>query len=707
MASTSNGARLVPRHKEVPGCVWKPGMVGPGCRPPAALRNAAMEGKDSYYDMGRYADTTTWVLLALIAIAILPGLLHRLRIRRPTLARRIVRLPLYSHIAALCRWIGYYHPRSPPPGNRRPLVYRLLRVDRLPALGATLVLLAFSTGLVVWCMAVKPYYRPAEVWGSTPLGVRSGMIAQGIMPFMFILAMKLNPITWLTAISHERLQLYHQWLARLVLLFSLIHTFAFLWQPLHDGGAANLKAWFNYDRVWWTGSVCIALLVWIVASSVGAFRSFSYEFFVVQHILSVVVFLGFLFAHTRDLLQTWRWLWPIVAVWGFSTLWRWSNAMRQSSFGRTRAMVEVEIDDGHEDEDGKARTTDDGAIVRVALNAPAAWTPAQHFFIRFPTLGASQAHPFTILSLASPDPQKESQLVFVARVHRGLTRHLYRHVKLTGRRTDGASTGTSLRSNTVAASKTEKRHYDESKSALLVDRGADSEIELCQLPYSDEDAACCTLRTVSLTLPAVIDGPYGSGCSMASYDAVLLIAGGVGITFCLSILMDLAVRSAAPRSAGGIVTKKVALVWSIPSLSLIPWFTPYLLSSLTTLRSNGIDVELRLHLSRPSAGTDTCIPDEWGTHPGRPDIPALIARFADRSSLVDDAEASRHDGDDGEGEGEGVETMSVCVCGPGGMAADTAHCVSALQRSHVLSAASGLREVYLVSLVGVAWRSVA
>ncbi|KAN0062271.1 hypothetical protein ACQY0O_005452 [Thecaphora frezii] len=674
--------RLVARHENAPGCVWHQGMVGPSCRPPKAQRLAAQVGKDPSSGMGKYANNTTWLLLALIGIAIIPGLLHRIRVRRPALAKRIVRLPLYSPLAALCRWVGYYQPRSPSPAHSPTLhrLHSLLRLHRLPPLGPLLVMAAFSLGLFAWCLAVKPWYRPAAVWGSTPLGLRSGMIAIGMTPFVFVFAMKVNPVTWLTAISHERLQLYHQWLARLMLLFSLVHGISFLWQPLHDGGASNLHAWFVYDKVWWTGSVCISLLIWIVASSIGAFRNFSYEFFVIQHVVTVILFLAFLFLHTRDMQRSWSWLWPVVAVWGFATLYRWSNALRQSSFGRAKAMVEVQVDD----EDAiDQRPSDEGRILRIALNAPTRWSPAQHFFIRFPTLGPWQSHPFSVLSLASPDAQSESQIVFVVRVQRGLTQHLYRRVKLSGKSRDVAA---------PASEKLAQIFDDASQKASLEGIDAESGIELSkQLPGTSGSQARCPLRTTSLTLPAMVDGPYGSESSMASFDAVLLFAGGVGITFCLSILMDLATRAASRDNVKRIVTRKAALVWSVPSLSLIPWFVPYLTSSLSALRANGIDVELRIHVSKTSQQpVDACLPADWVVTPGRPEVAALVRHYADGFSL----DPTPRDGA-AKAEDTLIESMSVTVCGPGGMANDVANTVAKLQRSHVLSRSSKLKEVYL------------
>lgn len=50
------------------------------------------------------------------------------------------------------------------------------------------------------------------------------MIANAFVPFLFIFAFKINPITWLSGISHERLQVFHQWIARLFVRRRCIFT---------------------------------------------------------------------------------------------------------------------------------------------------------------------------------------------------------------------------------------------------------------------------------------------------------------------------------------------------------------------------------------------------------------------------------------------------------------------------------------------------
>lgn len=407
---------LVKRHKEVPGCVWQPGMVGPGCRPPSAVKKAAMAGKDSYYEMEKYSRITTWVLLALLGVVMLRHLVASVRhSTRSRLSLAPLSVPGYCTLAALCRGIGYYRPKRI--FARNTVLAELISADRFPSLGNIIAMAVPSLGFICWCFAVKPYYRPAAVWGSTPLGVRAGMIANAFFPWLFAFGLKFNPLTFLTGISHEKLQFFHQWMARLILFFSIVHTVPFLWQPVHDGGFSNLKAWYYYDKIWWTGTVALAMLAWLVVSSFGYFRRMSYEFFVLQHVIVIILFLVFYFMHTRDLLHSWSWLWPSIGVWGFHVLFKFANSLRISRFTGVPATVTL--------------VDEDESLVRLEVSAPVSWLPGQHFFLRFPTINRSapyQTHPFTVANLASPDVNMDSHLVFYFKARDGLTRKIWEHL---------------------------------------------------------------------------------------------------------------------------------------------------------------------------------------------------------------------------------------------------------------------------------------
>lgn len=261
-----------------------------------------------------FRNQTTYLFIVLIVLAILPGLIRKYRVANPMASKRLLSsIPGYYYVAAACRRIGY--AQTGP-----------IRIAKfLPPLGTTLLIAAVCIGTTIWCFVIHPYYRCTREWGSPPLGVRAvsilscslklevsktvweveltflvlssinlsqGMIANALVLFVFAFGTKVNFVTVLTHLSHDRLQIYHQWTARLCLFFSIVHTIPFILQPLKEGGSSNLATYWHSGVDYWNGTVALAALIWMVVSSTRLFRNMSYEFFVIQHILSVFIFLG-------------------------------------------------------------------------------------------------------------------------------------------------------------------------------------------------------------------------------------------------------------------------------------------------------------------------------------------------------------------------------------------------------------------------------
>lgn len=105
-------------------------------------------------------------------------------------------------------------------------------------------------------LAVHPYYRERREYGSPPLGVRTGLIAFALIPLTFATVGKVNIITLLTGLGHEKLNAFHRHTAYIMLYVSVIHTVPFLVQPYSEGGAAGLHAAFTvlpsrWSRIHW------------------------------------------------------------------------------------------------------------------------------------------------------------------------------------------------------------------------------------------------------------------------------------------------------------------------------------------------------------------------------------------------------------------------------------------------------------------------
>ena len=299
--------------------------------------------------------------------------------------------------------------------------YHRLRINNfyLPHTFPMLLITFVFVWTTAWAFATYPYYRAGTEWGSPPLGVRAGYMAQAMIPFVFALGVRVNPISFFTGISHERLQVYHQYGARIILFLSIVHTIPFIVQPYQQGyqlggtGMARhfLKTYYDQTEQFWNGIPPFVALIWIVLSSMGYFRRLSYEFFVIQHIISTLFFFIWMFVHSKVSLEDgWYYLFVTVGVlvwsWFGRILWTfWANEYTYSS-----ATIEALSEN----------------ITRIRIITPLRWTPSQHVYIRFPTLNLFQSHPFTITSIPSMNKHSNTNVLqLLARGKRGISGKLF------------------------------------------------------------------------------------------------------------------------------------------------------------------------------------------------------------------------------------------------------------------------------------------
>lgn len=312
---------------------------------------------------------------------------------------------IFNRIAALARAMHYHRFK--------------IRTYFLPYTFPLMLVTFMFVWTTIWTFASFPYYRPGMEYGSPPLGVRAGYIATALVPLVFGIGVRVNPVSFLTGISHERLQVYHQYGARIILFFSVIHTIPFIVGPYQQGlqyGSRETARYFlqyYYDQTeqFWNGIPPLVVLVWIVISSMGYFRRFSYEFFVIQHVLSILFFLAWMFVHVKvSLLDAWYYMFVAVGT----MIWSWFGRVLWTLWANEFKFNQATLEPLSED------------VTRVRIVTPVRWTPAQNIYIRFPTMMFFQSHPFTITSIPSLDVHSNSNVMqLLIRGKGGITKRLY------------------------------------------------------------------------------------------------------------------------------------------------------------------------------------------------------------------------------------------------------------------------------------------
>jgi hypothetical protein len=139
------------------------------------------------------------------------------------------------------------------------------------------------------------------------------------------------------------------------------------WNHLRSTAYAGSFMSYFYN---WTGVGAYVPLFWLVFSSFAPIRNWSYEFWVVQHIASAILFLGFMYHHTQAWLYSWNYLYATTAVWFASCVARVVFTWTSTGIKPVKAEAYVLA----------------GDIVKLDIPTRSRWLPGAHVFVRFPTV---------------------------------------------------------------------------------------------------------------------------------------------------------------------------------------------------------------------------------------------------------------------------------------------------------------------------------
>lgn len=391
------------------------------------------------------------------------------------------------------------------------------RFVRLPTIGRSSLVLAHLALVLVLCLYG---FDLTGRWTREDVGYRCGVITLAQLPLLFLLAGKNNIIGFLTGVSHERLNWLHRWFARCMLLTATIHMGYFFsaWAPFDYIGPQ-----IRQNTIVQKGMVAWALLVWIVFSSMTPIRGWCYELFVLQHLISFAVFVGFVYIHTPA--HDHAYVWAPVAFFWFDRVVRVVRVLytnlsifhpKQRAAGHMSGVWAC-----------KAEFTPlPHQTTRIVIhNPPISWTPGQHMFLSCHSIVPLQSHPFTVASTPA-----DGRMEFLVKSETGGTKRFFRHAE----KTHGLpASSTSSRSRTVA-----------------------------------------------------IEGPYGCLRPLRQFDSVVFFAGSTGVTFTVPLLRDIVQgwkenvnppgTSSLFKPQTGAVTRSIRFVWIVKSRGQLSWFSEQL-----------------------------------------------------------------------------------------------------------------------------------
>lgn len=195
-----------------------------------------------------------------------------------------------------------------------------------------------------------------------------------------------------------------------------------------------------------------------------------------------------------------------------------------------------------------------GRTVRLRLTTPGyqTWAPGQHFLVSIPALSRIDAHPFSVASVCD----EQAAL----------------HVAAPGDEDEGSESGGDLRAQIGNGGR---------EMILLIRAKKEWTKRLWELVSSLQPKVDPYSSTPGALVRVLVDGPYGSAARVrwGAYSGVLIVAGGSGAAFGLSILeficLCLAGRDGrflgghpggwgvGPQGRGRWVCKRVRFVWVV------------------------------------------------------------------------------------------------------------------------------------------------
>ena len=469
-----------------------------------------------------------------------------------------------------------------------------------------------------------PYYWPntteVNYGDSPPIATRSGWMSLACLPFVLALAAKENPISLLTRVAYEKLNVFHRWLSWAMYALALVHTFPFIVYHRQQG---DMGVQWGTSAYYWTGVIALLAQSWLTFMSFGPIRNRFYELFKAMHLLSAVIFFIFLFIHCGFTLTSVDYLIAAAVLYFLC----WCSATLRTLFEHRSAASPARLEPLPHD------------VVKISVPTMSPWKPGQHIFLRFLSwdVHSLTANPFTIASLPRRDElasaQNPHEMVFYVHPRGGYTGRL----------------------------------------AALARQKPNCEVRLS------------------------LDGPYGGmkDRSLGEFERAIIISGGAGAGFVLSVLEDVLRRGPARGAID------VQVIFSTSKGEHAVWFHEQVAALLTEYKSTGVSVQVHVTggdgeglVSKNKKGMGSS--EEAGTSDGdiksekeevsstegdellkpttmgRPDTRAVVAKAV-------------------EGCNGGV---GVVVCGPESMLFDVRNAVAGAQEKVGLG---GPTEVYLYS----------
>ncbi|KAG5718867.1 putative ferric reductase transmembrane component [Termitomyces sp. T112] len=395
------------------------------------------------------------------------------------------------------------------------------------------VTVIYITFIFVWALVnstnTKGQKYDPKYWANV-----AANIATTQLPLITALGTKNNIISYLTGIGYERLQYFHRTFARVVCVLIWVHAAG----RIKIGLVGSLSIRFPWIRC---GLLAATAFTILSIMSIRPLRRRHYEIFLIFHFVMVFIVLLGGYLHARANAEG-NHIWPAFLIWGLDRAFRGIRILIYNigyvKKGSPEQYGHLEALSPH--------------FVRLTLQRPTYmhWRPGQNVYLTIPSVSGVflEAHPFTISTIDTPldvtggESNDEDQI---------------------GK--EGSVSGPDTDSKTL--------------TFLIRVRSGFTKRLLHAFSQTPE-------------MKVILDGPYGSPPSLRDFETVVLIAGGSGVSFTLSLFLDLIHRA----KQGTTDCQKVIFIWAIRDASDITLISDTLLTVVANPPSR-IAIDIRIHVT--------------------------------------------------------------------------------------------------------------
>ncbi|EXJ92556.1 hypothetical protein A1O3_01108 [Capronia epimyces CBS 606.96] len=390
-----------------------------------------------------------------------------------------------------------------------------------------------------------------------------------LIPIMAMATVK-NPLITLLDISYDTFNLMHRWFGRLAVLQAIVHTLCWLIAKVQSKGWAAVRLSLQSPFIY-SGLVAVIAFTVMLLHSPKLVRNLSYEFFLHCHFVLALLVVVFLWRHLEGLPQQHLLLGAII-IWAAARGLRLATLLYRS-VGRGGVKAQVE-------------PLPNGAV-KITITTPRPWVyrPGQSLYLTLPAIGLWTAHPFSVAWSGSE------------------ANHLAR--------SDSDRLEYNEKNPVIRARLPEVEKRGAQTVSLIVKKQAGLTEKLWHHAHKTE---------TSTSLNALIEGPYGNERSLSSYGTVILFASGVGITHQLGYVRELV----QGYSQGTVATRRITLVWVIPSTACLDWISSWM-HEILSMEGRREVLKILLYITQAGLSQSIQSPSEMVRMArGRPNVEDLI-----------------------------------------------------------------------------------